>query len=74
MKAVLEFELPQEEVEFIRSVEGRRWSTALWDVDESLRRLLKYSEGLTNEQRKCYEEARGFVLEALQNYNLDFDI
>ena len=73
MKAILEFNLPEEEFRFNRSVNGLKWSQIVYDVDETFRRELKYTEGLSEEQRACYEKVREVIREEMLGHNLDFD-
>ena len=45
MKAVLEFNLPDERIEHLRAVQaGAAWST-LHDLDQHLRSIIKYGDG-----------------------------
>lgn len=73
MKAILEFDLPEEEFRFNRAVNGLKWSQIVYDVDETFRRELKYTEGLSEEQRACYEKVRQVIREEMLSHNLDFD-
>ena len=57
MKAILEFSLPEEEVEFNAANQGRRLKAALWGIDQRLRSLLKYGEP-TPAQASLAEEIR----------------
>ncbi len=50
MKATLEFQLPDEREEHIRAVHaGDAWAT-LDDIDQELRRILKYGSEITRDQ------------------------
>ena len=42
MKAVLEFNLPEEEPEFRTAINGARFMSVLWDLDQEMRSCLKY--------------------------------
>lgn len=73
MKAILEFDLETEKFRFMRAVNGLSWSQVVYDVDETFRRELKYTEGLSEEQRACYEKVREVIREEMLDHNLDFD-
>ena len=42
MKAILEFNLPEDQEEFDVATKAMDWSILVWDIDQSLRDLLKY--------------------------------
>ena len=42
MKAILEFDLPSEGVEFAQAVHAHNLSCALWDLDQELREVNKH--------------------------------
>jgi hypothetical protein len=42
MKAILEFNLPEEELEHKDALEGTSWKLVAWDLDQLLREYLKY--------------------------------
>jgi hypothetical protein len=66
MKAVLEFDLPEENIEFQSAINGHKYKSAIWDFDQLLRSEMKYKE-LSDETYKAYkwcrEELRKILLE-----------
>ena len=42
MKAILEFELPADKENFDTSAKGMDWAIVAWDLDQLLRKMLKY--------------------------------
>ena len=54
MKAILEFNLPDEEQEFMEAVNGGMFKHVIWQLDQKLRSNLKYGE-LSDVEYKCYE-------------------
>jgi hypothetical protein len=57
MKATLEFTLPEEQVEFDCAVDGVKWMSAMWDLDQYLRKKIKYeSEEMSEDTFKAFEE------------------
>ena len=45
MKAVLKFDLPEERVEFRHATDGGKYAAGLVELDEWLRRRVKYDDG-----------------------------
>lgn len=59
MKATLEFTLPEEQVEFDCAVDGVKWMSAMWDLDQYLRNQLKYeAEQLPKDKLNAIKEFR----------------
>jgi hypothetical protein len=69
MKAVLEFNLPEEEHEFRTAVDGHKWQLVVTELDSRLRGRLKYYDASLAE--KGLVEARALLHELLQEYNLE---
>ena len=44
MKAILEFELPRDKENFDASAKGMDWAIVAWDLDQLLRKMLKYGD------------------------------
>ena len=42
MKAILEFNLPEEEEQFNVASKGMDWALIVWELDQNLRNKLKY--------------------------------
>ena len=71
MKATLEFTLPEEQVEFDCAVDGVKWMSAMWDLDQYLRKKIKYeSEGMSEDTFKAFEECREKLHEILNEEEL----
>ena len=56
MKAILEFNLPEDKVDFDLALKGSDWKHVCWQMDQLLRTNTKYAPDDANEE----------VLEALQ--------
>ena len=56
MKAILEFNLPEDQPEFNTALQGSDWKHVCWQMDQLLRTNTKYAPDDANEE----------VLEALQ--------
>ena len=73
MKATLEFNLPEEQVEFNLAVNGNKWSFVAWKIDQELRSKIKYSESITEEQRDIYQEVRNLINEYMLEQGVDWE-
>ena len=64
MKATIEFQLPEEHDEHVRAVHAHNAWVALYDIDQELRRILKYGSEITRDQ--LAEEIRSQINELCQ--------
>lgn len=62
MKAILEFQLPEETEEHKMALDGMKYSIVLHDLDNYLRNKLKY-EDLSELQNEIYQEIRDKLYE-----------
>ena len=75
MKAILEFNLPEDHIEFEMAVNGSKMHSVLWEMDQWLRAQYKYmpdseySEDKYNTFEKCREHLRELMME--NNVNFD---
>jgi len=69
MKAVLEFNLPEDSHEFEMSSNGVKAYCVLSGFDEFLRKKMKYYD-LTSEQYEVYEECRNELRDMLSENNI----
>ena len=72
MKATLEFNLPEEEGDFMEAVNGGMYKHVLWKLDQDLRGKLKY-ETLTDCEYKCYDTIRKDLYRLLKANNLTIE-
>jgi hypothetical protein len=71
MKAILEFNLPEDQPEFNNAIKGGDWKHVCWQMDQYLRKRVKYDDGLTEEQLEVYEDMRGEFWRMMKESNLD---
>jgi len=71
MKAILEFNLPEDQYEFNTAIKGSNWKHTCWQMDQYLRKRVKYDEGLTEEQLEAYEDMRGEFWRILNENSVD---
>lgn len=59
MKATLEFNLPEDQHDFYCAVNGAKWMSAMWELDQYLRNQLKYeAEQLSKDKLNAIKEFR----------------
>lgn len=73
MTATLTFNLPEEEPEFRLACNGIRWMSAMHDLDQHLRSLLKYDDTITGEAHDALDKVREKLYEILQENSLSFN-
>ena len=74
MKAIIEFELPEDQEEYQMANNASKMYTALWDIRQLFRSTLKYNPaGLNDEQLEQWEAMRGEFFDILENNDLKLD-
>ena len=73
MKAILEFELPADKENFDASAKGMDWAIVAWDLDQLLRKKLKYGDLLPNTRAEL-EEIRNTLNEMLIDRGLQYPV
>ena len=67
MKAILEFNLPEDKVDFDLAVKGGDWKHVCWEMDQYLRKEIKYNDDNSdykiNLLQKVRDELYGFMNE-----------
>ena len=58
MKAILEFNLPEDQPEFNNAIKGGDWKHVCWQMDQLLRKHLKYDDDLSEDARGILEYVR----------------
>ena len=69
MKAVLEFDLPEDNYDFQAAINGNNYKSAIYNFDQLLRSEMKYKE-LSNETYNAYEWCREELRKILAEDNL----
>ena len=74
MKAILEFNLPDEQDQFETAINGRKMYTVLWELDQWLRGNVKYlPDHISDDQIKAYEKCRETLHELMLYQNISFE-
>ena len=72
MKAILQFNLPEENHEYLNASQGAQMKSILWNVDQWLRAKLKYEE-LSDGQYDSFKETREYLRSLLIEENIDLE-
>lgn len=74
MKAILEFNLPEDQPEFNNAIKGGDWKHVCWEMDQYLRRNVKYAPDDTNEEAlQALKNAREFFNNLMVDNNVDLN-
>jgi hypothetical protein len=74
MKAILEFELPEDKQDFDFATQGSDWWNVCWQMDQWLRGQTKHSpDSMSDDTYKALEECRDKLRELITNNGLDID-
>lgn len=72
MKAILEFNLPEEQAEHYCAIKGADMFNVLWELKAELRSMLKYGE-LPDKQYEIVEKIQDFLLSSLNDNDVNLD-
>ena len=75
MKAILEFNLPEDNQEFKLATKGSDWWHVCWEMDQWLRSQYKYmpDEEFTQDRYDAYVEAREKLFELMSQNGVSLD-
>lgn len=75
MKAILEFNLPDDQVEFDLAIHGNKFWSVLWELDQDLRAKTKYApDNLPEDKYDAYQEIRDRLYELMSECDVNFDM
>ena len=75
MKAILEFNLPEDDQEFTLATKGLEFWSVLWELDQDLRAKTKYApDDLPQDKYDAYQEVRDKLYELMSESNITFDM
>jgi hypothetical protein len=73
-KAIIEFNLPEEQEEFNNFNNTGKYYSALWDIDQYMRNKIKYASDDTPElYREAIQMVRDEFWKIMKEYNLDLN-
>ena len=71
MKAILDFDLPDNQHDFDCAVDGAKWMSAMWELNEWLRSQTKYpANTMSDDTHQAFEDARAKLYEILNEEGL----
>jgi hypothetical protein len=73
MKAILEFDLPDDHYEHKVAIEGIKYMCVLTELDEWFRSKLKYDSTLDEKQYEVYEKSREQLRDIMYNNGVTFN-
>ncbi len=74
MKAILKFNLPDDQHEYAMATQGSAMHSVLWDMDQWLRRQTKYApDSMSEEKYKAFDECREQLHEFLNENNINLE-
>ncbi len=72
MKAILEYELPEDQIEFDLATSASKIHSVLWDLDQWLRSKTKYApDGTSEGELKAYYACRDQLRELINENNIN---
>jgi hypothetical protein len=71
MKAILEFNLPEDQPEFNTAIKGGDWKHVCWQMDQLLRGHIKLNEDLKEDEVKMLEYVRDELYGFMNENNVD---
>ena len=72
MKAILEFELPEYKEEFDVATKAMDWAILAWDIDQSIRSLMKYHPEEYETGEQAFEHIRDEIHDLMEERGLQF--
>ena len=75
MKAILEYNLPEDQIEFEFATNGSKWWKVCWDMDQWLRAQYKYmpDEKYSEDKSEAYYEAREKLFQLMSEAGVNLD-
>jgi len=81
MKVTLEFNGNEEESEMQVALDGHKWKSALWELDQELRNttkhqvsIISFNDNASEQEMEIAEAVRRTIRKILDDYNLNLDI
>ena len=74
MKAILKYDLPEDETEFQWAMQSRGMYAVIWEMDQWLRSNIKYApDNMSEDTYKAYESAREYLHQLINENNIIFE-
>jgi hypothetical protein len=72
MKAILEFELPDDQFEHLVAVKAMDMYALMSDTLEHIRQMIKHDQNISGEQAVALDNVREFILDEMKSRDLMF--
>ena len=72
MKAILEFNLPDDQFENIAAVKAMDMYCLMSDTLEKIRDMIKHDPNISGEQANALDQLRNYILDAMKSRDLMF--
>ena len=75
MKAILEYNLPEDQDDFELATKGSKWYGVVWDIDQWLRAQYKYmpDEEYSEDRYNAYVETRDKLREIMNDNGVNLE-
>ena len=73
MKAILKFDLPDDQDEFYMATNGRNYNLILYNLSQEMRSIVKYDESKSEDYRQAVEDMRDKLYQLVNEYAVDLD-
>lgn len=72
MKAILEFELPDDQFEHLAAVKAMDMYCLLSDTLEHIRQMIKHDQTISSEQADTLDKLRNYIIDEMKSRDLMF--
>lgn len=72
-KVTIEFDMFEEAEELNDAINGRKWKSVVWDIDQELRKEVRYNEANSEEVHEAYNKFRDRVRQIIGEHGLDLE-
>ena len=70
MKIKIEYDMPDERGELDYALDGYKYQVVLQDIDNYLRKILKYDDSISDKEYDIYEEIREKIYNIAEENNI----
>lgn len=73
MDAILKYNLPEETEEFETAVNGSKYKSVIWELDQYLRSEIKHNDKLSSDTCNAFELVRDIIRRELIDSNVSIE-
>jgi len=71
MKVVIEFDGIEERNDLNDALNGYKWKMIVWDMDQELRRYIKYDDKLNDQAQEIVEKLREYLRHTINEHGVN---